>query len=120
MNRRLFYQYGLLLPANPHGFVGQGLGQGVSAGQVGLIAPTRFIEDDVEDIVVDGVRMIFQNTPGTEAPSNMNTYFPETKTLWMTENVTATLHNVCTLRGAPVRNPLRWAKYTSQALVLYG
>lgn len=120
MNRRLFFQYGLLLPASPHGFVGQGLGQGVSAGQVGLIAPTRIIEDDVEDIVVDGVRMVFQNTPGTEAPSNMNTYFPETKTLWMAENVTATLHNIYTLRGAPVRNPLRWAKYISHALMLYG
>ena len=120
MNRRLFYQYGLLLPASPHGFVGQGLGQGVSAGQVGLIAPTRIIEEDIEDIVVDGVRMIFQNTPGTEAPSNMNTYFPETKTLWMAENVTATLHNIYTLRGAPVRNPLRWAKYISHALMLYG
>ena len=35
MNRRLFYQYGLLLPASPHGYVGQGLGQAVSAGAVG-------------------------------------------------------------------------------------
>ena len=41
MNRRLFYQYGLLLPASPHGYVGQGLGQAVSAGAVGLIAPNR-------------------------------------------------------------------------------
>ena len=45
MNRRLFYQYGLLLPAAPHGYVGQGLGQGVSAGTPGLIAPTRFVKD---------------------------------------------------------------------------
>ena len=46
MNRRLFYQYGLLLPASPHGYVGQGLGQAVSAGATGLIAPTRYVEQD--------------------------------------------------------------------------
>ncbi|WP_425043627.1 alkyl/aryl-sulfatase [Primorskyibacter sp. S87] len=120
MNRRLFYQYGLLLPASPHGYAGQGLGQGVSAGAVGLIAPTRIVEDDIEEFEVDGVRMIFQNTPGTEAPSNMNTYLPDMKALWMAENVTATVHNIYTLRGAPVRDPLRWSKYISRALHLYG
>ncbi|MGR3661401.1 MAG: alkyl/aryl-sulfatase [Paracoccaceae bacterium] len=120
MNRRLFYQYGLLLPAGPHGYVGQGLGQGVSAGQVGLIAPTRIVEDDIEDFEVDGIRMIFQNTPGTEAPSEMNTYLPDMKALWMAENVTSTLHNIYTLRGAPVRNPLRWSKYIAESLQLFG
>jgi len=120
MNRRLFYQYGLLLPAGPHGYVGQGLGQAVSAGQVGLIAPTRIVEDDIEEFEVDGVRMVFQNTPGTEAPSEMNTYIPDMKALWMAENVTSTLHNIYTLRGAPVRNPLRWSKYIAEALQLFG
>lgn len=120
MNRRLFYQYGLLLPAGPHGYVGQGLGQGVSAGQVGLIAPTRIVEDAIEEFDVDGVRMVFQNTPGTEAPSEMNTYIPDMKALWMAENVTSTLHNIYTLRGAPVRNPLLWSKYIAEALQLFG
>jgi len=77
MNRRLFYQYGLLLPASPHGYVGQGLGQAVSAGAVGLIAPTRYVEKPVEEFEVDGVRMVFQNTPNTEAPREMNTYIPD-------------------------------------------
>ena len=49
MNRRLFYQYGLLLPVAPHGFVNQGLGKRVSAGATGLIAPTRIVEDDIEN-----------------------------------------------------------------------
>ena len=110
MNRRLFYQYGLLLPASPYGYAGQGLGQGTSAGVVGLIAPTRIVEEDIEEFDVDGVKMVFQNTPGTEAPSEMNTYIPEMKALWMAENVTSTLHNIYTLRGAPVRDPLRWSK----------
>jgi alkyl sulfatase BDS1-like metallo-beta-lactamase superfamily hydrolase len=120
MNRRLFYQYGLLLPASPYGYVGQGLGQGVSAGVMGLIPPNRVVEQDIEEIDVDGVKMIFQNTPNTEAPANMNTYIPEMKALWMAENVTSTLHNIYTLRGAPVRDPLRWSKYISEALHRFG
>ena len=120
MSRRLFYQYGLLLPAAPHGYVGQGLGQAVSAGAVGLIAPTRYVEKDIEEFEVDGVKMVFQNTPDTEAPAEMNTYIPEMKALWMAENVTATLHNIYTLRGAQIRDPLRWSKYISQALHRFG
>ncbi len=120
MNRRLFYQYGLLLPASPHGHAGQGLGQGVSAGAMGLIAPSRIVEKDIEEFEVDGVKMVFQNTPGTEAPSEMNTYLPEMKALWMAENVTSTLHNIYTLRGAPVRDALRWSKYISDALYRFG
>ena len=120
MNRRLFYQYGLLLPASPHGYVGQGLGQAVSAGAVGLIAPNRLVEKEIEEIEVDGVKMVFQDTPNTEAPTEMNTYIPEMKALWMAENVIASLHNIYTLRGAPVRNALNWSKYIAQALYRFG
>ena len=84
-------------------YVGQGLGQAVSAGSVGLIAPTRYVSQPIEEFEVDGVRMIFQNTPNTEAPREMNTYIPDMKALWMAENVIASLHNIYTLRGAPVR-----------------
>jgi alkyl sulfatase BDS1-like metallo-beta-lactamase superfamily hydrolase len=100
--------------------VGQGLGQAVSAGTTGLIAPTRYVEKDIEEFEVDGVRMVFQNTPNTEAPREMNTYIPDMKALWMAENVIASLHNIYTLRGAPVRDPLRWSKYISEALYRFG
>ena len=120
MNRRLFYQYGLLLPASAHGFVTQGLGLSTSAGAVGLIAPTVTISKDIEETEVDGVRMIFQNTPNTEAPREMNTYIPGMKALWMAENVISSLHNIYTLRGAPVRDPLNWSKYINQALHRFG
>jgi len=120
MNRRLFYQYGLLLPASPHGYVGQGLGQAVSAGAVGLIAPNRYVKEAIEEIEVDGVPMIFQYTPNTEAPREMNTYIPRMKALWMAENVIASLHNIYTLRGAQVRDPLNWSKYISEALYRFG
>ncbi len=120
MNRRLFYQYGLLLPASPHGYVGQGLGQAVSAGATGLIPPTRLVEKDIEEFDVDGVRMVFQNTPNTEAPREMNTYIPDMKALWMAENVVSSLHNIYTLRGTLVRDPLSWSKYIGEALYRFG
>lgn len=120
MNRRLFYQYGLLLPASPYGFVDMALGKGVSAGATGLIAPNRYVAEPIEEFDVDGVKMVFQNTPNTEAPREMNTYLPELKALWMAENVTATLHNIYTLRGAPVRDPLNWSKYIADALYRFG
>jgi alkyl sulfatase BDS1-like metallo-beta-lactamase superfamily hydrolase len=120
MNRRMFYQYGVLLPASPYGYVGQGLAQGTAAGHTGLIPPSRIIEKDVEDLTVDGVKMIFQNTPNTEAPAEMNTWFPDMKALWTAENVTGVLHNIYTLRGTPVRDALAWSKYINVALYKYG
>ena len=98
----------------------RGSGRRVSAGATGLIAPTRIVERDIEEFEVDGVRMVFQNTPNTEAPWEMNTYIPDMKALWMAENVIATLHNIYTLRGAPVRDPLRWSKYIDEALYRFG
>ena len=120
MNRRLFYQYGVLLPASPYGHAGQGLAQNVAAGNTGLIPPTRIVERDIEEIEVDGIKMIFQNTPGTEAPSEMNTYIPGMKALWMAENLVGSVHNIYTLRGAQVRDSLRWSKYIAEALYAYG
>ncbi len=120
MARRAWYQYGLLLPASPYGYVGQGLGQGASAGFVSLIPPTRIVEQAIEEFSVDGVRMIFQNTPNTEAPAEMNTYLPDMKALWMAENLTGVFHNIYTLRGAPVRDALAWSKYINDALYRFG
>ena len=120
MNRRLFYQYGILLPASPFGHAGQGLAQNISIGNVTLIAPTRVIDKDIEKLTIDGVKMVFQNTPGTEAPAEMNTWFPDKKLLWMAENINAAFHNIYTLRGAPVRDALRWSKYINEALYLFG
>ena len=120
MNRRLFYQYGILLPASPYGHAGQGLGMNAANGETELIPPTRIIQDPIEYVTVDGVPMVFQNTPNTEAPTEMNTYLPEMKALWMAENVNALLHNIYTLRGAPVRDALRWSRYMNEALYMFG
>ena len=120
MNRRAQYQYGLLLEKDPYGHVGQGLGQNVSNGFVSLLEPTTYIKGDIEEYTVDGIKMVFQNTPGAEAPAEMNTYIPEWKALWMAENVTGVFHNIYTLRGAPVRDALKWANYINKSLYLFG
>lgn len=120
MNRRLFFQYGVLLPRDPHGHVDQSIGKNISAGTTGLIEPTRYVSDDYEEITIDGVRMIFQNTPGTEAPAEMNTYFLDLKAFWAAENITGTIHNIYTLRGALVRDALSWSKHINDALYEFG
>jgi alkyl sulfatase BDS1-like metallo-beta-lactamase superfamily hydrolase len=120
MARRAFYQYGLLLPRSPFGHVDQSIGKNTASGRVGLIEPTRSIEQDLEELVIDGVRMVFQNTPGTEAPAEMNTYFPDWKAFWAAENICGTIHNIYTLRGALVRDALEWSKKISEALFLFG
>ena len=120
MTRRAFYQYGLLLPRSPYGHVDQSIGKNTAAGRVGLIEPSRSIEQAIEELTIDGVRMVFQNTPGTEAPAEMNTYFPDWKAFWAAENICETIHNIYTLRGALVRDALEWSKKISEALYLFG
>jgi len=120
MNRRLFFQYGVLLPKSPFGHVDQSIGKNVAAGNTGLIPPNIVIEKDIEELTVDGVKMVFQNTPGTEAPAEMNTYFPDMKAFWAAENITGTIHNIYTLRGALVRDALEWSKQINNALYLFG
>jgi len=83
--------YGALLPRNAQGGVNAGLGQTISAGVTGLIEPTREIKRTGEEVTIDGVRMVFQMTPGTEALAEMNTYFPQFRAMWMAENTTNTL-----------------------------
>jgi alkyl sulfatase BDS1-like metallo-beta-lactamase superfamily hydrolase len=120
MTRRLFYQYGILLPRSPFGHVDQSIGKNVASGNLGLIPPTRVIEEDIEEITIDGVTMVFQNTPGTEAPAEMNTWFPQFKAFWAAENITGTIHNIYTLRGALVRDALEWSRKINEALYLFG
>lgn len=120
MGRRGIYMYGPLLPRNAQGGVNAGLGQTVSHGTTGLILPNREIKQTGEELVIDGVRMVFQMTPGTEAPAEMNTYFPQFRAMWMAENTTNTMHNILTLRGAQVRNAVKWSKFINETIELYG
>ncbi len=120
MTRRMFFQYGVLLPRSPYGHVDQSIGKNTAAGNLGLIEPNVLIKQDFEEMTVDGVKMVFQNTPGTEAPAEMNTWFPEMKAFWAAENITGTIHNIYTLRGALVRDALEWSKQINIALYKFG
>lgn len=120
MARRANYQYGVLLDADEKGKMGIGIGMGQSTGVVTFTTPTYEIKKTRETFVIDGVEMEFQLTPGTEAPAEMNTWFPQMKALWVAENCTGTLHNLYTLRGAQVRDGAEWAKYITEAIKWYG
>ncbi|MEV0247532.1 alkyl sulfatase dimerization domain-containing protein [Nocardia sp. NPDC050712] len=120
MNRRAAYMYGAALARGPQGQVGGGLGQTISTGTVSLIAPTDFITTTGHEETVDGVRMIFQMAPDTEAPSEMLVYFPDFKALCAAEDATHTFHNLLTLRGAVVRDPHGWAGYITETIDLFG
>lgn len=120
MSRRAVYMFGAQLPRNAEGGVNAGLGQTISNGVPTLIIPTDVIATTGTKMTVDGVDMEFQLTPGTEAPSEMNTFFPQFKALWMAENTVNTMHNLLTLRGAQVRDPLKWSQFLDETIRLYG
>jgi alkyl sulfatase BDS1-like metallo-beta-lactamase superfamily hydrolase len=119
MNRRAAYMYGAALPAGVKGQVGAGLGQTLSTGTVSLIPPTVTIATTGQAEKVDGIRMVFQLTPGTEAPAELNIHFPDRAALCMAENATHNLHNLLTLRGAEVRDPHVWARFLAESLELF-
>ncbi|ROO85451.1 alkyl sulfatase BDS1-like metallo-beta-lactamase superfamily hydrolase [Actinocorallia herbida] len=119
MNRRAIFMYGAELAKGPAGQVGAGLGQTTSTGTISLIEPTLTVTETGQEEVLDGVRFVFQLTPGTEAPAEMNFHLPERRALCMAENATHTLHNVLTLRGAQVRDPRVWARYLTEAVQLF-
>lgn len=120
MGRRAGYQYGTFLEAGPQGKLSIGIGMGQSTGTVSYLAPNDTITATGETRTVDGVDMEFQMTPGTEAPAEMNTWFPDLKALWVAENCTGTLHNLYTLRGAEVRDGNAWANYLMETKARYG
>ena len=119
MSRRALYMFGNLLPKGPRGMVDAGIGKAASIGTVSFIPPTEEIVRPVQEMTVDGVRFVFQQTPGTEAPVEMNFHLPETKALCMAENVSAGLHNLLTPRGAQVRDARAWSRFIDEAIDLF-
>jgi alkyl sulfatase BDS1-like metallo-beta-lactamase superfamily hydrolase len=125
MNRRAAYQFGPLLPAGPRQHVDCGLGKAIPFWPSGLIAPTEEITATGTELMVDGVRIVFQLTPETEAPAEMNFFFPDHDGVqrgWLctAENCTHNMHNLVPIRGALVRDSLRWSKYIAEMIELYG
>ena len=120
MTRRASYMYGDVVGPGPRGQVSTGLGIRTSEGSIGLIPPSVDITHTGQEETIDGVRIVFQITPGTEAPAEMNFLFPDRRALCMAENATHNLHNLLTLRGALVRDPRIWSRYLDEAIELFG
>ncbi|OHB30195.1 MAG: alkyl sulfatase [Phenylobacterium sp. RIFCSPHIGHO2_01_FULL_69_31] len=120
MQRRATFQFGSLLPKGPEGLVNSGIGMAVAPGTQTLVPPNVDIARSGQELTVDGVRIQFQLTPNTEAPAEMNLYFPDLKLLDLAENANATMHNVLTPRGALVRDAREWAGYLTESIRLYG
>ena len=120
MFRRGQFQFGTLLPRGARGQVDAGLGKGIARGTSGLIAPTMSIAEAVETHVIDGLEIVFQLAPETEAPAEMHMFYPQLGVLNMAENACPLLHNFIPLRGAVVRDPRIWSKYIGDAIEMYG
>ena len=120
MSRRASYMYGNLLKPDAKGQVGAGLGTTTSAGTVTLIPPTNYITHTGQQEVIDGLTYDFMMAPGSEAPSEMLWYVKEKKMIEAAEDVTHTLHNTYSLRGAKIRDPLAWSKYINAAIERWG
>ncbi len=120
MSRRATYQFGAGLTPGPQGQMTSGIGPAIPTGTLTLIAPTKTIARTGETMTIDGVTFVFQVTPGTEAPAEMNFHLPQFRALCLAENANVSMHNVLTPRGALVRDSKAWADYLTQSLRLYG
>lgn len=119
MARRATYQFGLTLEPGPQSLVDGGIGKTLAKGSRGFVPPTEIISETGEIRVIDGVRFVFQIASGTEAPSEFTFFLPDLGVLCMSEVCSQTMHNVLTLRGAEVRDPLLWAKVIDEAIRLF-
>ncbi|WP_250534600.1 alkyl sulfatase dimerization domain-containing protein [Caballeronia sp. AZ10_KS36] len=120
MSRRASYMYGNLLPKNPEGTVGGGLGLTTAAGTITLFAPNKIIGKTGEKMTIDGIDVVFQMAPGTEAPAEMLFYFPQFKAIDLAEDANHTLHNLLTLRGAKVRSAQKWTSTLDETIDMWG
>lgn len=120
MRRRSAYQFGNRLPPGPLGHVDNGLGKTYAFGRPGLVAPTDLIREFGESRHIDGLEIVFQMAPETEAPAEMHMFFPALGLLNMAENATHNFHNLLPFRGAQVRNSLDWSRYLDEALDMWG
>ncbi|HYW90942.1 MAG TPA: alkyl sulfatase dimerization domain-containing protein [Gammaproteobacteria bacterium] len=119
MLRRARFQFGVTLPRSAEGEVTSGLGPCPSLGHVSLIAPTELVTRTGQAITVGDITMVFQLTPGTEAPAEMNFHLPRHRTVFMAENANLTMHNLLPARGALVRDAKAWADYLTESIRLF-
>jgi alkyl sulfatase BDS1-like metallo-beta-lactamase superfamily hydrolase len=120
MSRRAMLMYGKQLARSERGHVDSGLGKGPAFGTFGILAPTEVIDQTPQELTIDGIEFVFQNAPGSEAPAEMTFYLPQFKAYHGAEVTSHNMHNLYTLRGAKVRDALRWSNYIDEAIGLFG
>jgi alkyl sulfatase BDS1-like metallo-beta-lactamase superfamily hydrolase len=120
MGRRATFMYGTNLDRSPRGHVDTGLGKEPSLGRLSIAVPTDLVDHTPQAMEIDGVRFVFQYAPASEAPAELTFYLPDAKAWCGAEIVSHTMHNLYTLRGAKVRDALRWSGYIDEALDLFG
>jgi alkyl sulfatase BDS1-like metallo-beta-lactamase superfamily hydrolase len=120
MSRRSSYMYGNLLPADPKGQVGAGLGVSTSAGTISLVPPTEHVTETGQRMNIAGLDFEFMLAPDSEAPAEMHWFIEQFKAVTAAENCCHTLHNTYSIRGTKIRDPLAWSKYLQQTLDLWG
>jgi len=118
-SRRAIYQFGITLGASAIGVVDGGIGKTVAKGRRTFVEPTHYIHETGEEVLIDGVRFVFQMASGTEAPAEFTFYLPEHKVLCMAEVCTQTMHNILPPRGAQSRDALLWARTIDEAIRLF-
>ncbi len=116
MGRRSMYMYGSRLPRDANGLIDTGLGKAVAFGSVGILPPTLLIKKAEQELLIDGLRFVFHNVGGSEAPAEFTFYLPELKAFGGAEMMSQTLHNLYTLRGAKIRDASKWAGFLDAAL----
>lgn len=120
MGRRAMWQFGKYLPASAKGLVDSGIGNAAAFGEMGILPPTIIVDHTPQEMTIDGVRFIFQYVPSSEAPAEMAFYLPDFKAYCGAEIMSQTMHQILTLRGAKIRNALRWSDYIEDALIRFG
>ena len=120
MSRRAMFMYGKRLARAERGHVDSGLGISPAFGSFGLLEPTEIIDSTPQELTIDGLRFVFQNAPGSEAPAELTFYLPHVRTFHGAEVTSHNLHNLYTLRGAKVRDALLWSHYIDESIDLFG
>ena len=120
MGRRAGFMYGSALPRSVRGHVDTGLGKQPAKGSISILEPTDLVDRTPQDLEIDGVALRFQYTPASEAPAELTFYLPASKAFCGAEVVSHNLHNLYTLRGAKVRDALKWSGYIDEAIELFG
>ncbi|MBV8248423.1 MAG: MBL fold metallo-hydrolase [Comamonas sp.] len=116
MARRAVYQFGTRLPLSPAGNVDTGLGKDLVNGHMGILQPSISIDRPEQELELDGLRFVFHNMPGAEAPAELTFSLPERKAYGGAEILARTMHNLLPIRGAKVRDALQWSQYLQQVL----